>query len=300
MQPKIREKQCKTALGDSAMRYDYCLNPYTGCLHSCQYCYATFMRRFTGHLRDPWGSFADVKTNFVTVLAKELPKRPRGSVWISSVCDPYQQLEAKYKLTRSAISLLSQFPKFRLSILTKSVMVLRDLDILEPIRDRVEVAFSASTFDEPAQKIFEPHAAPIAHRINAVKQLNDAGIATWFFIAPMLPYVTEIQLEEGLSRLRDAGVKHLESDKYNPRGGIITKTLAAYKAWDPNCDTEEIRNLLWHGDQYYHNLETRISDVWRTITPQGTYEKDQDYENLPRNRKIAQEVIVADRQHTLN
>jgi DNA repair photolyase len=299
MRLKIKEKQCKTALGNSAMRYDYCLNPYTGCLHSCQYCYATFMRRFTGHLRDPWGTFADPKTNFAAVLAKELPRRPGGSVWISSVCDPYQQLEAKYKLTRSAIQLLSQYPDFKLSILTKSVMVLRDLDILEPIRDRVEVGFSASTFEERAQRIFEPHAAPIARRISAVKQLNDAGIPIWFFVAPMLPFVTEIQLEDGLNRLRDAGVKHLESDRYNARGGIITKTLAAYMKWDPNCDTKQIRNLLWHGDRYYHNLEAKISDLWQRITPTGTYEKDQDYANLPRNRKITEEIPVADRQQTL-
>jgi DNA repair photolyase len=93
------------------------------------------MRRFSGHMKNPWGSFVDVKVNLLDVLAKELPKRPSGSVWLSSVCDPYQQVEAKYQLTRGAIKLISQYPKFTISILTKNALVLRDLDLLTLIRE---------------------------------------------------------------------------------------------------------------------------------------------------------------------
>jgi DNA repair photolyase len=71
-------------------------------------------------MKDPWGSFVDAKVNLIEVLAKELPRKPGGSIWVSSVCDPYQQPEAKYKLTRQALQLLSQYPKFTISILTKS------------------------------------------------------------------------------------------------------------------------------------------------------------------------------------
>jgi DNA repair photolyase len=257
------------------------------------------MRRFSGHKKESWGSFVDAKTNLLDVLARELPRRRGGSVWISSVCDPYQQVEAKYKLTRGSIQLLLQYPQFTASILTKNALVLRDLDLLQQMKGRVEVGFTITTFDPEAQKIFEPHASPVQDRVDAVKQLNAAEVRTWVFLAPILPYVTELGLEDGLRILKDAGVKHLESDRYNARGGIITKTLAAYKKWDPNCDTKQIRNLLWHGDQYYHNLEAKISDLWQRITPTGTYEKDQDYANLPRNRKITEEIPVADRQQTL-
>jgi DNA repair photolyase len=196
--PKITEKRCKTALSKSGLSYDYTVNPYPGCLHGCVYCYANFMRRFSGHLQDPWGSFVDVKVNLLDVLAKELPRRHGGSVWLSSVCDPYQQVESKYKLTRGAIELISNYPKFSISILTKNALVLRDLDLLIRMRDRVDVGFTITTFSQEAQQIFEAHASPVKERIEAVRRLNEAGFETWVFIAPMLPYVTEDSSKKGL------------------------------------------------------------------------------------------------------
>jgi len=275
--PKITEKHCKTALSKSGLSYDYSVNPYTGCLHGCVYCYANFMRRFSGHLQDPWGSFVDVKVNLLDVLAKELPRRPSGSIWISSVCDPYQQVEAKYKLTRGAIQLISNYPQFSISILTKNTLVLRDIDLLTRMKSRVDVGFTITTFNQEAQRIFEPHASPVKERIEAVRQLNEAGLETWVFIAPMLPCVTEVELEEGLSRLVKAGVRKLMTDRYNARGMIINQTLEAYKAWNPHCDVEGIRELLWVGDEYYRQLDAKISDLWKRMIPNATYERDLDW-----------------------
>ena len=170
----------------------------------------------------------DVKVNLLDVLAKELPRRSGGSVWLSSVCDPYQQVEAKYQLTRGAIQLISQYPKYTISILTKNALVLRDLDLLTRIRDRVDVGFTITTFSNEAQPIFEPHGSPVKDRIDAIRRLNEASLQTWAFIAPMLPHVTEIHLEDGLRRLSEAGVKRLMSDRYNARGSVINQTLRAY------------------------------------------------------------------------
>ena len=275
--PRITEKRCKAALSKSGLSYDYTINPYTGCLHGCVYCYANFMRRFSGHLKDAWGSFADVKVNLIDVLAEELPKRPGGSVWLSSVCDPYQQPEAKYQLTRRAIQLLSEYPKFTISILTKNALVLRDLDLLKPMRDRVDVGFTITTFSEEARRIFEPHASPVKERIEAAKRLADAEVPTWVFFAPMLPYVTELQLEDGLRQLKKAGVKKLMSDRYNARGSVITQTLRAYQTWNPACDLEQVRKLLWGGNQYYRELDAKISTLWQETTPDGEYERDLDW-----------------------
>ena len=235
------------------------------------------MRRFSGHARDPWGSFVDVKVNLVEVLAKELPKRSGGSVWVSSVCDPYQQPEAKYRLTRRTIQQLAEYPKFTISILTKNALVLRDLDILKPIRERVDVGFTITTFNEEARRIFEPHASSVNERLDAAKLLVDSGVATWVFIAPMLPYVTELQLEDGLHRSRQAGVVKLMSDRYNARGSVITQTLNAYRTWNPNCNLEQIRKLLWGGDEYYRELDAKIARLWRELTPDGSYERDLDW-----------------------
>ena len=271
------EKQCKTALSKSGLSYDYTVNAYTGCLHGCVYCYANFMRRFSGHLQDPWGSFVDVKVNLLDVLAKELPRRSGGSVWISSVCDPYEQVEAKYELTRGAIKLISQYSKYSISILTKNSLVLRDLDLLERIKGRVDVGFTITTFDQEAQTIFEPHASPVNERIEAARQLNRAGVDTWIFIAPMLPYVTELDLEDGLRELKEAGVRKLMSDRYNARGSVINQTLKAYRTWNPQIDLEQVRQLLWAGEEYYRNLDMKISGVWSNLLPNATYERDLDW-----------------------
>ena len=277
MNPKIKEKFCKTALCKSGLSYDYTVNPYTGCLHGCVYCYANFMRRFSGHLQDPWGTFVDVKANLLDVLAKELPKRSGGSIWISSVCDPYEQVEAKYGLTRGAIKLISEHSKYSISILTKNSLVLRDLDLLTQMKDRVDVGFTITTFNLRAQVIFEPHASPVNDRIEAARQLNAAGIDAWIFIAPMLPYVTEIDLEDGLRKLKEAGVKKLMSDRYNARGSVINQTLEAYRSWNPKIDIEQVRRLLWAGADYYHKLDAKISSLWKSIDPNVIYERDLDW-----------------------
>jgi DNA repair photolyase len=235
------------------------------------------MRRFSGHMKDPWGSFVDVKVNLLEVLARELPRRPGGSVWLSSVCDPYQQPEAKYELTRGAIELISKYPKFTISILTKNALVLRDLDLLQRIGDRVDVGFTITTFSNQAQQIFEPRSSPVKDRIRAARRLGEAGLQTWAFIAPMLPYVTEIELEDGLRQLNEAGVKKLMSDRYNARGSVVNQTIGAYKAWNPNCDTKHIRQLLWGGDEYYRELDARISHLWKEMAPDATYGRDLDW-----------------------
>jgi DNA repair photolyase len=283
--PSVIEKRCKTALSKSGLSYDYTVNPYTGCLHGCVYCYANFMRRFSGHLQDPWGSFVDVKVNLLDVLAKELPKRAGGSIWLSSVCDPYQSVEAKYKLTRGAVELISKYPKFSISILTKNALVLRDIDLLTQIRDRVDVGFTITTFNHQAQQIFEPRSSPVEDRIEAVRQLNEARLETWVFIAPMLPYVTETDLEKGLHQLAEAGVKKLMTDRYNARGLIINQTLRAYESWNSPFGAQHIRQLLWNGDEYYRVLDEKISSLWSKI-PNASYERDLDWFHR-RKRKLS-------------
>ena len=103
---KIKEIHSKSILSPSKI-YDYVVNPYVGCQHACSYCYARFMKRFTGH-KEPWGDFVDVKINAPDLLSKEIKKKRMGTVWVSGVCDPYQPLEAKYKLTRRCLEILAR------------------------------------------------------------------------------------------------------------------------------------------------------------------------------------------------
>lgn len=180
----VREIKAKSILNKSKI-FDYCVNPYTGCQHNCRYCYARlFMPRYSGH-QEPWGEFVDVKINAVEVLCRQLKRAKKGTVWISSVCDPYQPLEAKFKLTRGCLKelLAVQFP---VNIQTKSTLALRDLDLFTQFKS-IEVGFSIATVDEKAARLFEPHASPIKERIRALKTIHDAGIHTFAFIGPLLP-----------------------------------------------------------------------------------------------------------------
>lgn len=163
---------------------DYCINAYTGCAHGCRYCYATFMKKFTGH-HEPWGSFVDVKVNAVELLRKAMRRRHTGEVVLSSVTDPYQPLESRYRLTRGCLELLAQ-SSLRVSILTKSDLVVRDTDVLRRM-DAVEVGFSISTDNETVRRIFEPASPGIRARIDALARLHEHGIATYAFIGPILP-----------------------------------------------------------------------------------------------------------------
>jgi len=100
----VNEKKSRTILSRSKVS-DYTINPYVGCEHGCTYCYARFMKRFTGH-KEPWGEFIDVKINAASLLEHEIRKKRVGRVWISGICDPYQPIEQKYELTRKCLKIL--------------------------------------------------------------------------------------------------------------------------------------------------------------------------------------------------
>jgi DNA repair photolyase len=179
----VREIEAKTILSKSAIQ-DYALNAYVGCQHACVYCYAKFMKRFTGHA-EPWGTFVDAKVNAPELLAREVLRKKPGRVWISGVCDAYQPLERKYALTRRCLEILVRHG-WPVTIQTKSPLVLRDLDLLAGAAG-VEVGFTITTATEGVRRIFEAGAPPIAARIAALRELHAAGIATFVMVAPLLP-----------------------------------------------------------------------------------------------------------------
>ena len=202
---KIREITAKSILSTSQVS-DYALNPYVGCQHACVYCYAKFMKRFTGH-KEEWGSFVDVKINAPELLAREVTKKKVGRVWVSGVCDPYQPLERKYRLTKQCLQILvaNDWP---VMVQTKSPLVLRDIEILKRSAD-IEVGFTITTADERMRRLFEPGAPPTAKRIEALEKLHTAGIRTFAMIAPILPGA------EGLPDMLQGKVGNVLVDRLN-------------------------------------------------------------------------------------
>lgn len=191
---QIKEIKAKTILTKSKLpEADYCVNPYTGCAHGCIYCYARFMKRFTGHSDDEWGKFVDVKINSVELMEKQLSKKPpRGTILLGSVTDAYQPIENKYALTRSIIEVISKY-QYPLSILTKSDLAVRDINILQKMVD-CEVGLTITTLDKDKAKIIEPFAVSPKRRLTALAKLKQAGITTYAFVGPILPGITDLHM----------------------------------------------------------------------------------------------------------
>ena len=227
----VQQIECRSILSKSGIPgVDYALNPYVGCAHGCVYCYAVFMKRFTGH-EEEWGTFVDVKINAPDVLARQLKRAKPGNISFGTVTDAYQPLEREYGITRACLEALLEHPR-PISILTKSALVLRDLDLIKKLKE-VEVAFSITTLDEEVRSRFEPGASPIADRLNALRALSEAGIPTWAFCGPLLPGITddEISLDALFGELKQAGAGYVLVDSLNLRGAVwgrLSRMLSAH------------------------------------------------------------------------
>lgn len=227
----VKEIECRSILSKSGIPgVDYVVNPYVGCAHGCVYCYATFIKRFTGH-EEPWGTFVDVRVNAAEVLARQARRARPGTVVLSSVTDPYQPLEERYGITRACLEALVG-SDLGVSILTKSALVQRDIDILRRLGD-VEAACTITTLDEGLRRRFEPRAAPSAARLEALAALGAAGIRTWAFCGPLLPFLSdgEGQIDALFGELQRAGVSRVFVDSLNLCGaawGRLQRVLAAH------------------------------------------------------------------------
>ncbi len=167
---------------------DYVINPYVGCMHACVYCYANFMKRFTGHM-EPWGEFVDAKINAPDLIPEKTSKYKGKSIFLSSVTDPYLSFERKYELTRKILKKLVPLEP-NLGIQTKSALIVRDIDLLRQFKN-CEVGLTITTTDDNIRKEVEPYASSIPNRIGALKELNEAGIKTYVFVGPIFPFLTD-------------------------------------------------------------------------------------------------------------
>ena len=163
---------------------DYVINPYVGCSHGCRYCYASFMKRFTGH-KENWGDFIDIKKCNKRINLRKISGK---SVFLSSVTDCYSELEEKFLITRGILEQLIDSDCY-LSISTKSSLILRDIDLLKQIKN-LTVSMSINTLNENFKNDMDK-ASSIKSRLNALKELHKNGIYTVLFMSPIFPYITE-------------------------------------------------------------------------------------------------------------
>ena len=229
---------------------DYVINPYVGCPHGCKYCYASFMKRFTGHKED-WGTFIDIKKCNKKINIKKLENK---TVFLSSVTDCYNKFEEKYKLTRKILKQLVNANCY-LNISTKSKLILRDLDLLKQMKN-LTVSMSINTLDENFKNDMD-NASSIQERLNTLKELHNNGIHTVLFMSPIFPYITNFK--DIIKSSKDYTDEYW-FENLNLRGDYKTKILFYIQEKYPEF-IDKYNNIYIKGNkQYWYNLAKEIKD----------------------------------------
>jgi DNA repair photolyase len=223
----------------SRMPFRFTINAYRGCSHACTYCFARPTHDYLGlNIGEDFERRLVVKVNAVDRLKAELrsPKWTGDSIAMGTNTDPYQRCEGKYRLTRGIVEVLAEAGN-PFSVLTKSALVLRDLDLLAEAARRTDVSVSLSigTLDEAVWRATEPGAPHPRRRVDAVRQLAEAGIRTGVLVAPVLPGLSDSreQLEEVVTACVEAGAQSVTSILLHLRPGVREHFLGWLKEQDP-------------------------------------------------------------------
>ena len=248
----IRDVETKNIMTKSNLPVGgYSVNPYVGCTHGCKYCYASFMKRFTGHT-EPWGTFLDIK-HWPTIKNPKKYKDQR--VVIGSVTDGYLPQEKQIRNTRRILEQLKNSGA-EILICTKSDLVLRDIDLLKEM-GKVTVSWSINTLDEKFQADMD-QAASISHRLEAMKQVYEAGIRTVCFISPVFPGITDF--EKIFERVKDqCDLVWLEN--LNLRGSFKEEILDYIQKCYPHL-IPLYDEIYRKGDRsYFRSLENQAAQI---------------------------------------
>lgn len=250
----VKEVFCKSIISKSRLGTDYSINPYRGCAHACVYCYAPFVLRE----KRKWGEFIDVKINAPEVLEKDLKKHKPGTIFISSVTDPYNPLEKKYRLTRRILEKLKN-TKFYVSIQTKSDLVLRDIDLLKEMN--CEVGITITTFDKKSRKIFESNASSSEERLEALKKLKEAGIKTYVFFGPVLPLISDKNLEETIKKFASVEPDYIYIDKLNIKNRLHWRKIRNILEKNYPELVDKWERILFSENDYYEKIKKRVVEL---------------------------------------
>ncbi len=226
---KVRQISCRQALVPSSLPgLDYALNPYRGCSHGCAYCYAPNVL----HETREWGTFVDVRGDMPAILRKDLRRKRSGTVGVGTVTDAYQPIEARFRLTRACLIRLIDSP-LRVSVQTKSSLVLRDLDVLTRFK-RLDVGVTLTTLDPYLTRAIEPLASPPRQRLETLRILVDSGIEVWAFVGPFLPGLDGGKVETLAKELHDAGVMKVMGDRLRVRPDTLDRMRKASRRMLPD------------------------------------------------------------------
>lgn len=187
---RIAQISAKSIISRSKISdFSFAINAYRGCPHACIYCYAEFMNKFRSG-DEKWGEFIDIK-EFDPIPLEKFMKNYKGEkLFMSSVTDCYNPFEVKFKNTRKTLEILAN-SDVKLFILTKSKLVLRDVDLFKTMPN-LTVGMSFSTLEDELRKVFEPRASGISERLEALRVLKQEGVRTLLFVSPIFPAITPV------------------------------------------------------------------------------------------------------------
>jgi DNA repair photolyase len=272
---EINEIQVKSVLNkhkrrDSWSLIDYTLNPFTGCSYNCLYCYI-----HGSHYGGDETHKFKIKSNAAEILKKQLKRRAKrgeyGIIGIASSTEPYPEIERELKLTRSLLKIIARF-KFPVSILTRSKLVLRDMDILKEINENAIlpsdlkpklrggaiISFSFSTPDEKLARIFEPNAPLPKERLETMKKFKDEGFKTGIWFMPVLPYLSdsEKQIEKMVVLAKNYGADSILSGGLTLFGdGPTDCKTVYYKTIETHFPELLDKTKMLFGKKFYPNLK---------------------------------------------
>ena len=253
---------CKTALSLSKLPgLMYSLNPYVGCEHGCIYCYSPSVLGNQQFSRD-WGNFVKVKQNLLEVLERELKRKPRGVVGVSTVTDPYQPIESKLELTRRCLKLLSQHG-FPVSVQTKSGLVLRDADLIKP--KGFDVGVTITTMNRELAEKIEPRASPPDARANVLKEFASRGVETWLFFGPITPELNDST--ENIRRVAEVAKKtgsKLIYDKLNLKRWVLDRIAPVLERARPGL-AERLPALISQSGTHWSKISEVVKSTCKEL-----------------------------------
>lgn len=268
----VKEINTRTALSPSSMKeLKYAVNPYSGCTHGCLYCYAMDMTPVrTGDTE--WGKTVYVKRNFIDVLKSDVKRSRRGLVGMSTITDAYQPVDTKYRLARETLRLLLTHG-FRVSVQTKSSLVLRDFDLISDHKNISDVGTTITTMDRELSRKIEPLTPGPVARMKIVETASNENIRRWIFYGPIIrgfndgeennASIIEFAAATGTRIIMDRYNSYQTPDSMLKKNGIEVKGVEYNNWWrkfsrqfKEACSKKNVMCNLESEEWFFQNLDT--------------------------------------------
>jgi DNA repair photolyase len=229
-----------------------------------------------------WGKFVKAKQNIAEILSNEIKRKPRGIVGVSTVTDPYQPMESKMQLTRKCLEILAK-NNFPTSIQTKSILVLRDIDIMK--LKKIDVGVTITTMDRDLAKKLEPRSSPPDARSHVLEELAPRGFETWIFLGPIIPEINDDK--ESITQIIEVAKKtksKLIYDRLNLKQWVLESMTPFLEEEKPGL-AQRLPAVLSAKSNYWRTISSMVEDLCkeRSVICEPAFPSSTEKQLLVRN-----------------